>query len=290
MADMSNREQWLEKGWARGAFVDLKAHPALLDLLPIQLQATISEQSQAYSIPLLYDCSLIEECFTREPWAQVLICWPCAQDGGDGNFKFGKNPRKIHFPINIDGIEQYFHAEAIGFYQFERKILLTATPLTNFSWPNKGLYQLLNWVAERYNQPTFPDEWNTRMDTKKKQLGRLWKKEAFVNNCSGLYFNITPFEEITKTENYTLKAYLVVSSTLTGKEHRQFVNNHEDELLQQLRSTVANIPHITIELIDTIKEDQFTKAMERDFQRWQLEHLSYKDVDNAPLPAELDIK
>lgn len=287
---MSNREKWLKKGWARGVFVDLKAHPDLLALLPAQLQAILSDKSHTYLIPLLYDCSLIEECFTREPWAQVLICWPCTQDGGDGNFKFGKNPRKIHFPIKIDDTEQYFHAEAVSFYQLERDKLLLATPLTNFSWPNKGLYQLLNWVAERYNQPTFPDEWNTRMDTKKRQLGKLWKKEAFVNNCSGLYLNISPFKEIEETDTYNLEAYLVISSTLTGREHRDFIKNHEDELLQQLRSAVSNIPNITITLIDTIKEDQFTKAMERDFQRWQLEHLSYKDVDNAPLPAELDIK
>lgn len=289
MAEVSKRELWIKKGWARGAFIDLNAYPNLLNTFPLNLRAVLAGKD-AYLIPLLYDCSLIEECFIREPWVQVLICWPCTQSEGDGNFKFGKNPRKIHFPVTVNGDSKYFNAEAISFYQLERELLLSTSPVSNIQWPDKGLYQLLNWVAERYNQPTFPDEWNVRMNTKKRQLDKLWKKDSFVNNCSGLYLNISPFGEINEEDTYTLNAYIVISSTLTGKEHRDFIKSHEDELLQQFKSVLSNIANININMIDTIKEDQFTKAMERDFQRWQLEHLSYKNIEQAPLPAELDIK
>ena len=268
------RSNWIKSGWKRGAFVDLKDHLDLLNKLPLKLKNIINEKDKAYLIPLLYDCSLIEECFIKEPWVQVLICWPCPEV--NGNFKFGKNPRQIHFPTINNGEEKYMHADAIGFCQFEREDLLKATPSKDFLWPEKGLPQLLNWVAERYNQPTFPDEWNTRMGRQKRNLDKLWKNKNFIKSCSGLYFNIHPFDEIKNTDEYSLKAYFVVSSTLTGKEHRDFSDNHEAALIQKLKGIISTIPNINIAFIDSIKEDQFTKSMERDFQRWQLEHLSYK--------------
>jgi len=286
MAETSNRQQWLGKGWARGIFIDLKAHVELIELLPLQLKSVISENQQVYLTPLLYDCSLIDECFIREPWVQVLICWPCKEDG---NFKFGKNPRRIHFPVNIDGAEQYFNAEAISFYQFERQELLKATPLSNVLWPEKGLHQLLNWVAGRYNQPTFPDSWNDRLATKKKLLDRLWKMPEFTNYSSGVYFNIEPFAEIPATQSYSLKVYVAIP--LTGKAHREFDKNKTGDILtQRLKTIIDDIEGIQLLQIDTINENQFTKSMERDFQRWQLEHISYKDLNHAPLPAEVDIK
>lgn len=289
MADKTKREQWIKKGWKRGAFIDLNVHPELIDLLPEKLKFKIGEQKQAYLFPILYDCSLINESFEQEPWVQVLICWPSDKPDGDGNFKFGKNSRKIDFPVLIEGNKTYLRSEAIGFSQFDREKLLEITPSTLISWPEKGLEQILNWVSERYKQPTFPDEWNERLAKKKKQLEKLWKKSGFVNNCSGLYLNITPFAEVATTEAYTLKAFLVISSTLTSKEHRVFVRDHEQDLLQTLSSIIKSIPNIEILAINTIKEDQFTKAEERYYQRWQLERLSYKDLDNAPLPAELEI-
>jgi hypothetical protein len=281
------REQWMDKGWARGSFVDLKAHPELILLMPEKLQIKINENQQVFLIPILYDCALIEESFEKEPWAQVVLC--CGCDIPDGNFKFGKNSRKIDFPIFIDGVETYQRIEAIGFCQLEREQLLLATPDKNVTWPDKGLEQLLNWISERYRQPTFPDEWNQRLAKQKKQLDKLCKNQAFINNCSGLYFDISPFSEIAEDDEYSINAFFVLSSTLTGKEHREFVKTHEAELIQKLTSIFKSTQNLAIGEIDMIKEDQFTKAMERNYKRWQLEHLSYKDLVNAQLPAELHI-
>jgi len=285
-----SRDEWLAKGWLRGAFIDLEAHPEILALLPEKLKAEISTQPKAYLTPLLYDCALVNDNFNQEPWVQVLVCWPCPKAGGDGNFKFGKNPRKNHFPVLIDNTEKYFSAEALGFAQLDRDKLLKATPLTNIAWPEKGLFQLLNWVAERYNQPTFPDQWNIRMNSKRKLLDRLWKKDSFTHNCSGVYFEITPFSEISEDDTYKVKAFIAIPETMTGKEHRVFVREHEQEVIQSLKSIMESIPNISVVLIQTIKEDEFTKSMERSYRRWQLEHLSYRNIDEAPLPAELDIK
>lgn len=285
-----SRDEWLAKGWLRGAFIDLKAHPEILALLPDKLQSEIVTQPKAYLIPLLYDCALVNDNFNQEPWVQVLVCWSCPQAGGDGNFKFGKNPRKNHFPILIDNIETYLSAEALGFAQFDREELLKATPLTNIAWPEKGLFQLLNWVAERYNQSTFPDQWNVRMNSKRKLLDRLWKNDSFTNNCSGVYFEIVPFSEVSEKDIYEVKAFIAIPETITRKEHRTFVKEHEQVLIQSLKDIMGSIPNISVASIDTIKEDQFTKSMERNYHRWQLEHLSYRNIDEAPLPAELDIK
>lgn len=284
----SKRNQWIEKGWKRGAFVDLNSHPDLVDLMPEKLKIRISKEDQAYLIPILYDCSLIDECFEREPWVQALICWVCEEP--DGNFMFGKNSRKIDFPVFFNDSELHLRSEAIGFCQIERDKLLKSSPTKELKWKNKGLEQILNWVSERYKQPTFPDEWNRRLDTKNKELKKLYKNREFNNSCSGLYFEISPFSEIAENQVYDVKAFFVISSTLTGPQHRDFVKNHENILIQQLNTILSSINNINSTDIDTIKEDQFTKAMERDFQRWQLEHISYKDINNSPLPAELHIK
>lgn len=281
-----DRKKCLASGWQRGAFINIKANQDILNVLPPELITHIDELGRAYLIPVLYDCALVEPRQEIEPWAQALICWPCTPDG---NYKFGKNPRRFHFPINTPDGETYLEVKAISFCQVDRALLLTAEPLNDWQWPKLGLEILLNWVSERFRQPTFPDEWNNRMGKLKSRLNQLWKNDDFVNLCSGVYLNIQPFREVEPEELYTVNAYITVPPGLEGRQLIEFNKTRSPALVQKLKSILKSLSNVTVGEVDTINEDQFTKATERQYKRWQLEYYSYKDDPVAPLPAELEM-
>jgi len=282
--DEFNRESWLAKGWKRGAFVDLKRHGELLSSLPKKLAAHVETLDQAFLIPVLYDCALVDERFDAEPWAQVVVCWPCVENA---DFCYGKNPRRYHFPVFIDDQKTHLEVNALSFCQLDREELLTFDPNTEIDWPNLGLDQLLNWISERIRQPTFPDAWNNRLKKKEKNFKRLWKKDSFVNSCSGVYFSIEPSVEIAEHEKYRVRAF--ITTHLEGRALRDFMKDHESELVGKLADILRSTSNVDVGQVDLINEGQFTKSMERQYLRWQLEHYSYKEEGVAPLPAELEI-
>lgn len=282
------RQQWLDSGWKRGAFVDIKGHQALLDVLPEPLRDFVESTGNVYVFPILYDCALVDERFAMEPWAQVLLCWPCELDN---NCRHGKNPRRYHFPILVDNNETFFEVNASSFFQISRQEFLKAVPTESVQWPENELNKLLNWVAERYRQPTFPDEWNKRLSTVSKLLNKVWKDDVFSESCSGVYFRILPFKDTPDDESYSLSVFITVPDSLQGRALRDFNKSGGNAIVQKLYSAINLAKGIEIKALDTISESAFTKKMEREYVRWQLEYYTYKNNENdSAIPAELEYR
>jgi len=290
MADPKDRNHLLEMGWKRGAFINIKTSADLQAQLPQEILQKIEDKPAAYLIPLLYDCALLEHRFEIEPWVQVLVGWTCDCDS-KGDYAFGKNPRKLHFPVICPERGRLeLDVTAVGFWQLNRKQLLKETPSPEIEWPEHGLDILLNWVSERYRQATFPDSWNTRLKAKEKLFKKLWRRDAFVTCCSGVYFDIQPFSELKDEDDYKVKVFIAVSDTVDNKRYREFNLKEGPELVERLKSIWATVSGVEVLAVDAIKESEFTKAMERNYKRWPLEYFSYKGEPLALLPPEVEFQ
>lgn len=277
------RDDWLQAGWKRGAFIDLKsqANSQLFDLLPNDIKAAVNEKRAAYLIPVLNDCALVHDSFETEPYVQVTICYPCEKNNAFCNLK---QPRTYHFPLLKNGEEQYFECLSRIFLTIERQLLLNHTPDDTLVWPELGLDKLLNWLADRFRQPTFPDEWNFRLDKKQGRFHSLWKSEKF-GFCSGVYISIHPFSEISPDEIYDVSVLILAPEEFDGKTYRHFNKNDAPELISRLKSILDSISNLNIKSVNTISEGAFTKSMERQYKRWSLEYYSYSR-DGSTFPLE----
>lgn len=277
------RDDWLQAGWKRGAFIDLKsqANSQLFDLLPDNVKAAVEEQRAAYLIPVLNDCALVHGSFESEPYVQVTLCYPCEKNKAFCNLK---QPRTYHFPLIINGEEHYFECLSKLFLTIDRELLLKHTPDEKLVWPEFGLDKLLNWLADRFRQPTFPDEWNRRLHAKQGRFSSLWKSEKF-GFCSGVYISISPFNEISPDDYYDVKVFILAPEEFEGKSYRLFNKEDAPEIVSRLKTILDSIPKLNVKAVDTISEDAFTKSMERHYKRWSLEYYSYSR-DGSAFPVE----
>lgn len=274
-------------GWKRGAFISLTENPALKDELPRKLVAFLEGKKSPHVVPILYDCALIEESFEKEPWAQVVVCWEI--DEPDGNFAHAKNPRKLHTSANSGGNLFSLEVTAISFAQVDREVLLQCTPNTTIQWEPGRLEQLLDWIAERYRQPTFPDCFNNRLGPVEKRLEAQWKSEVFRDYCSGIYFRLSSYDELAENENYTLDVIIAVPSSITGRQFAEFDAKHSQNMIQGIKTRISPAQGIKVGIVDILSESQFTKDIERNYLRFSLEYFSYKSKSGKTLlPAEFN--
>ncbi len=289
-----SRDDFIKAGWERGSFVSLSGNDFLLEHLPSELKEYMEsyDAENIYFVPVLYDCALISDDFVQEPWVNLIVCWKCNIIGGDGNFKYCKNPRKYHFPLEVKGESVFFETNALAIIHMKREVFLQSTINQDVKWPVFGLETMLNWLTERIRQPVFPDEWNTRLKSKKKLLERFFLNQTLIDKCAGVFFHIAPFRQIDKTERYTVSALIVTPSIENGAEHRKFnreIKPKIDELKEQLRLILKGIENIEVKTVSDLQEDQFTRKEERLYKRYQLEFMTYKSgEDNSMmLPADL---
>jgi hypothetical protein len=150
-----SREDFINAGWERGAFVCLSNNMGLLDYIPTELKDFLIptvDANEIYFVPVLYDCALISDDFVQEPWVNLVVCWKCRKV--DGNFKYCKI-REIPFPLEINGAEFYFETNALGIIHMRRDFFLQSSIALDVKWPFFGLETMLNWLTERIRQPVF---------------------------------------------------------------------------------------------------------------------------------------
>lgn len=280
------RDGWLANGWERGAFIKIEEYTCFFEQLPSIAQDKVKGGESVYLFPILNDCALVNRCFETEPWVYGMLCWQYETQSKD--FLFAKNPRKYHFPMVIDGEEKMFEVFATNLMTFSREQIFNYTPINNIAWPKFGLDRMLNWVAERFRTPTFPDNWNKRLSPKDKQLKKIWKCEPF-EKCSGLYLRIEPFQEQPEDEPYDVWVYFCLPAEMSSTEYRKFQKEDGPELRERLKNTLSSIKNINVKDIDWISENDFTKRLERDYKRWILEYYSYSSSGEAEIPSEFSI-
>ncbi|GJL37045.1 hypothetical protein TUM17576_38650 [Enterobacter hormaechei] len=278
------RSQWLAAGWKRGAFIRLDTNANLVDELPGKLVACIDDKKSVFIVPILYDCALVELDFDKEPWAQVLVIWETDLEKAYEN---GKNPRKLHLKAKNNGQDVCFEISALSFAQIDRAALLKAVPDSSLTWLEGGLELLLDWVAARYRQATFPDSFNQRLGPIQNGLERLWKSASFSQYASGVYIQLNSFDELEENTPYSVDVMIVVPYTIKGKEFREFMNKESNTMVTKLKSLLNTIKSIHVVQVQTISEREFTKELERKYSRFSLEYYSFrKSPKTNPVPAE----
>ncbi|WP_072930009.1 hypothetical protein [Nissabacter archeti] len=281
---VDDRQAWLAAGWKRGAFVNISEHPQLLDEFPKKLTDFIGDKKNPFLIPILYDCALIEESFDKEPWAQVLFCWEVEHNG---NYANAKNPRCLHTKAFKNGEAIWLEISAIGFSQVDRENLLKVTPDNSMVWEEGRLPQLLDWVSERYRQPTFPDAFNNRIRPIQKRLEALWKGELFRDYCAGVYFRLSTFDELDVSEKYKLDIIILIPYEIQGRSYAEFDAKNSGTMIESLKSKLAPLEGIELGSIETYPESEFTKELERKYIRFSLEYFSYNSKSGIKtLPAD----
>lgn len=272
----------IEKGWARGCFIELSGLniAEISSHLPPPLLSKIQESELSFLIPLTYDCALVHDDFTDEPWVQYLVCWKCEPDA---NVKNARNPRIYHYPVIINGVEVYFEATALSFGFIARELLLRCTPFILAQWPDNGLKKCLRWAAGRILQDVFPDNWNRRISFKQKQFKKLWENQELNAYVSGVFVELSSEDELPPEAIYSANIIILITDDLKGRAFREFENTNGKDYISKLMAIFSTIEGVKLEKIVVLSEESFTRSYEKKYKRMPLDYFSYKTTPQGAM-------
>ncbi len=243
----SIREQLLSLGWRQGSIIEASAvkHEVL----------TVHAKADAFLV-LNQTCDLVNECWEKEPVAELL---PLVRiDNADAALLNGRNPRKIHFEIIVDGVACQVEAFAPGIVTYERKLLLEAEPSPRWNMDTAELKSLLAWRAARYLRTAFPDAFESRLEP----IFKRFKKqiERVHEHVLSLHIRVDPFEQLNDGDPYELDLLLVIRrSSHDDKKTRDELITTAEKLEKLINSAGGFVctsckvrsPHeVTLEEID----------------------------------------
>ncbi len=276
------RLEWIENGWARGCFIELSGLnlAEISSYLPESILSKIQASELSFLIPLTYDCALVHDDFTDEPWAQYLVCWKCQPDA---NMKNARNPRVYHYPVMLNGEEVYFGATALGFGFISREQLLRCTPCPDAEWPENGLKKCLRWAAGRILQDVFPDDWNNRISSKQKLLKKLWDNKDLNEYVSGVFVELSSDDELPPEKMYSAKIIILITDELKGRAFGAFEKTKGNDYITRLKSIFDIIEGVELKEAVILSENGFTRALEKKYKRMPLDYFSYKTTPHGAM-------
>ncbi|HHC7311257.1 TPA: hypothetical protein ACN30N_004162 [Vibrio campbellii] len=304
MAD-SIRNQLLSKGWGRHSCILIE--PSVSEWLSPLLSDNVRHLCVDNNIIIIstYDCAVINDCFDSEPWVNVLIARPLESLSGD--CLNGRNERKLHFNIDIDGEDKPFEVSASGIFQFERQYLLELNKLENYTIEEHASLSLKNWLAERFRKDVWPDAFNESIKSARNRLKSYYKRRnEFV---SGVYINLDSWEEKAKEDKYVIKAIIAVEDGKLRGLRKSIKDNQKQLKLTDTSNEAIDI-YLKCELKDILgdkvewildetqpkkvgvaielkTESNFTLSHVRCYRRLNPYSMS-DESDSAPMPAEME--
>jgi len=211
------------------------------------------------------DCDLVASDI-KEPWVE-LLCVDISTES-DGNALHGRNPRYMALPWH-DGFLNFRIHQKI---KVPKSILVTQIRDPDSYLQREPLNTVLRWLSRRYIRAAFPGTFNTRLESRDKQLIR-WEKKA--DSISIILVRLDTYEELDDDQHYSVD---IVLGTAADPE------SLECQKLEEDFETAFSADTIDVSSIRTLAEDDITYRMLKEYRRWDRDYRSLPEDDDKALP------
>lgn len=256
---MGGIESVREAGWTQGSVLDVGSTAGATELSSGDTYMVVS-----------HPCDVVSASLEREPTVQLIMMHPI--EVVDGNFTFGKNPRRLHIQLETGAFELRI-AEMVT---IDRGFLAVTTPTVTVDESQRRM--LASWLAARYARPVFADEFNRRLDPARRGIEKILKTAG--KHISGIYV-LTSLDELPEGSPYrTAIALTMTTDDFEVPEMFAQVSDAGDAIAGLVRS----MDGIDLASLDTVSEGDISLAHLRIYARWDYESLSHRDSEDTAFP------
>lgn len=294
-----DRAVLLANGWRRHSIISSndEVYETLLAMLPAS-QQKIATSNSAIAIIATYDCAIVNPNLDAEPWLQVLLAYKTEPNK---QFFSGRDPRRIHFQVDSNGITEYFETNAACIAQLERAPIVRFENNNVSQLPEASKFDLMNWLSERFKLTTWPDNFNKAIKPAGKRLKAFWKR--YNSYLSSLYINLNKYEEVESGE-YIISIIVALENgkqrqllKKVREQNKQLAKCTIDQAKVNVENEIANIFNGLIAInedptahsnlaIRVIEEKSITLHQLRKFYRFSPYSLS-EFGEEAALPVDM---
>lgn len=264
---MFERSLAISNGWGQCSIFNASSSPSIFKGIP-----ECFRDPDAYYIVLSHPCALLNYNLESEPDFEVVKAIKIEKL--DGNFTFGKNPRKLQ----ISSEQLGFHLELEQKFRFSisREVICHDKPLLIASNPEFNR-QVTTWVINRYVGSAFPDAFEERLSKSKSKIRKAFEKEVGVK-CRSAYIVLNEqFLDLSDEDSYEVRLYF----TLSKEDFIVYDDEFSEEepfsaFLQRISEIFKCINGVELIEIKFLDDSKLTlrQLQNPKFCKWNYDHLS----------------
>lgn len=239
-------------------------------------------------VVISHDCDLANDNLGVEPDVEVIV--GRIVDKPDGNFSWGKAPRKLHYTGIRAGAPVTFELASTDKRSLPKAQLAPFDPSVEFAIDGTNLSVLRSWLASRYNRAAFPDTFVNRMKELKADQKLAKTLEGHGGLISFVYFDLDGGTNVERAQGdpYRLSIVLVYP---TGEDAAES-GDKADALAEQVGDLVqgrldGHADRIILEVCFAVSEDDLPVSRARLLTQWKLEHMTLKANEEQPGPPNI---
>lgn len=264
---------WMEdSGWRQGSIVNHQ-----------DVQAILSHTRIPYSeeIILIVASGSCDVANLNDPCIEFSIAKKI--ESYQSAYGFNKNPRKLHLKFDALMFEKEIVLQVVELLGHE-KIQISKTDIPHGIIPDstkalsaEELRYYVDWLAGRYKRPAFPTNFETRLDKAWSKKKRLKAADKVNDLVLGVYAKVYPEKELSEHDNYSVNMFLMIKPGLSSEQIlsvQSLIKSYQEAFNEANIDLYGDIPMIT--------EDKISVQRFREYQRFNMDELSYKSDGPHP--------
>lgn len=256
-------------GWRQGSVLSVRDSTLLLNNTPRPQPAAITLPPATKLIVASHSCDVVSPS-ELEINCEFCPALPLAPGETSGLFGYGRDPRRLRLPIQIDGNSVLHEMYAPLRFPASRNGLEQIQPDPAAHIREDDLLTFEFWLAARNSRRVFPNSFDQRLDTKNHK--RIRKALVPVEpHVLQLLYSLSPQRELTdENDTYRLSVVLLVQSTSMRDQtilaQLEAARDRIEEILEDRRGIASTV--------SLVGDETMTYSNMRMFSRWGFEDLS----------------
>ena len=202
---MDLRQELIDAGWKQGVILEHGPfeHPKATGFLVLN-----------------QTCDCINPSFEKEPYLELL---PLTLKGSkkskpDENFVNGKNPREMHFWIEVDGEQRCVVAKVKEILLFDRSRHAELKFSESLKIAPGALGAILSWRADRYLRPAFPDSFEDAFRPLKDEFTKILAANGTDQLVDSILIQLDHYNELEGPDDgYACELRLMLAPKVVGQ-------------------------------------------------------------------------
>lgn len=258
-----------ENGWRQGSVLTAVDSEAILYSNPRPQPPTVALTPQTRLVIASHSCDVVSQS-PIEINVEFCPAMPLRPDASTDLFGYGRDPRRLRLPIEIDGNVVLHEMYAPLRFSAPRALLEGISPDRKASISPNDLPTFEYWLAARVRRRVFPNSFDERLDTKNHK--RIRKALASVEpHVVQFLYSLSPQSELNDAvEPYRLVAVLLVhSASMRDQAVLEQLETSRDRIEEILQSRPGIAATVSL-----VSDEKMNYADFQTYSQWGFEDLS----------------
>ncbi len=171
---------------------------------------------------LTHSCDLLARAYEAEPHVEVIAARPI--DRRDSRYEMQRNPRRLHIPVSVAGVERYHELRAAERLTVPRQRLEHLDPGPERTLDPLHVRRVVQWIVNRYDRDAFPDAFNARLGPVRRRLEYLLETEGAA--VDAIYVQLSDGRELPPAVEYRVTLVVAMDTALWADAARRKEVDH----------------------------------------------------------------